>query len=99
LDLRARYCLPARTVTVLPRTVSRTLTTPRTTRVKVPSQRSITTHFVPRTVAELKLPFVRNWPLPSPHSLRVFGFFAAALAVLEAFGQLSFGPASASSVI
>ena len=34
---------------------------------------------MPRTVAALYLPTVRNAPLPSPHSLRDFGFFAAAL--------------------
>ncbi len=58
----------------------------------------MTTHRVPRTVAELNSPLVRNLPLPSPHSLRVFGFAADDDAFLP-FGQLSFGPASVSSVI
>ena len=53
---------------------------PCVTRVSVPAHESWTSHFVPRTVAALYLPVVRNAPLPSPHSLRVFGFFAAALA-------------------
>src|SRR5262249_8746218 len=75
--LRARYCLPARTMTVLCLTKSLTVTTPLTTRVSVPSQRSMISHLVPRTVAELNWPRVRNCPAPSPHSLRVLGFFAA----------------------
>ena len=49
-------------------------------------QVSCTIHRVPRTVAELKEPSVRNLPLPSPHSRRFF-FFAAALAFPP---QLSF---------
>ena len=49
-------------------------------------QVSVTSHLVPRTVAALYWPRVRNLPLPSPQSLRVFGFLAAALALL-AFGQ------------
>src|SRR5512133_2691335 len=48
---------------------SRTLTVPRLTVVSVPSQRSDVSQIVPRTVAELYLPFVRNFPLPLPHSL------------------------------
>src|SRR5262245_23009642 len=49
---------------------------------------SVTSHFVPRTVAELNRPVVRNFPLPSPHRRRFFGFAAALLAFLD-FGQLS----------
>ena len=41
---------------------------PRLTFVRVPSQRSWTSQIVPRTVAELYLPDVRNFPLPLPHS-------------------------------
>ena len=48
---------------------SRTLTVPRLTVVSVPSQRSSVSQIVPRTVAALYLPFVRNLPLPLPHSL------------------------------
>ena len=51
---------------------------------------SWTSHLVPRTVAALYLPDVRNAPLPSPHSLRVF-FLAAArlrLAALQSSGSL-----------
>src|SRR3954469_3452265 len=66
---------------VLWRTLSRTVTTPCATRVSVPVQESWTSHFVPRTVAALYLPAVRKAPLPSPQSLRVFGFVAAALAL------------------
>ena len=56
-------------MTVLWRRRSRTLTVPRLTVVSVPSQRSVVSQIVPRTVAELYLPFVRNLPLPLPHSL------------------------------
>ena len=63
---------PPRTVTVFARTLSRTVTVPRTTRVRVPAQLSLTSHFVPRTVAELYLPDVRNEPLPSPQRWRCF---------------------------
>src|SRR4051812_6054076 len=48
---------------------SRTWTVPRVTLVNVPSQRSSTSQMVPRTVAALYLPSVRNLPLPLPHSL------------------------------
>ena len=58
----------------------------------------MTTHLVPRTVAELNWPRVRNLPLPSPQSLRVLGFFWAVLALLARAGS-GLGPASASSVI
>ena len=75
-------------MTVFLSSKSRTETRPRTTRVSVLVQRSSTSHLVPTTVAALCLPFVRNLPLPSPHSRRFF-FFAAAIA-LPAFGQLSF---------
>src|SRR5215471_8492571 len=57
------------TFTVLPRRLSKTLTTPRLTVVRVPSQRSSTSQIVPRTVAEAYLPLVLNFPLPLPHSL------------------------------
>ena len=43
-------------------------TVPRVTFVNVPSQRSSTSQIVPRTVAALYLPSVRNLPLPLPHS-------------------------------
>src|SRR6185437_12821251 len=66
---RARYVWPALTVTVFLRRRSRTWTVPRLTLVNVPSQRSSTSQIVPRTVAELYLPPVRNLPLPLPHSL------------------------------
>jgi hypothetical protein len=49
--------------------MSRTLTVPRRTVVSVPSQRSCVSQIVPRTVAELYLPLVRNFPLPLPQSL------------------------------
>ena len=41
---------------------SRTITLPRFTCVSVPSQRSVTSQIVPRTVAELFRPLVRNRP-------------------------------------
>src|SRR3954454_14428215 len=78
---RARYCFPARRTTVLRLTLSRTDTAPLDTFVSVPEHESCTSHFVPRTVAELYWPRVRNEPDPSPHSLRDFGFLAAALAL------------------
>ena len=71
--------MPAATTTVLFRTRSRTVTVPRATRVRVPAQLSLTSHFVPRTVAELYLPAVRNEPLPSPQRWRCFFLVAAAL--------------------
>jgi len=97
--LRARYCFPARTTTFLRRLKSRTSTDPCVTRVIVPRHVSVTTHLVPRTVAELNLPVVRNAPLPSPHSLRVFFFAAAAPAELLAFGHRASASASPRSVI
>ena len=42
---------------------------------------SCTSHVVPRTVAALYAPVVRNLPLPEPHSLRFFGLRCAALAL------------------
>jgi len=57
----------------------RTSTEPCVTRVSVPAQESCTSHRVPRTVAALYFPLVRNAPFPSPQSLRDF-FLAAALA-------------------
>ena len=78
---RATYFLPALTSTVFFFTKSRTATRPRTTRVSVLVQLSWTSHLVPRTVAELYEPSVRNLPLPSPHRWRFFFFFAAALAL------------------
>ena len=80
------------------RTSSRTVTVPRTTRVSVPSQRSMTTQRVPRTVAELKRPPVRKRPLPSPHRWRYLRLVAAA-AARAPFGQAGSAPASASVVI
>src|ERR1700759_5397762 len=77
---RARYFLPARSVIVLWRTSSRTDTTPWATLVSVPAHESSTNHFVPRTVAALYWPTVRNEPWPLPHRLRVFGFLLAAAA-------------------
>ena len=74
--------MPAATVTVLCLTLSRTFTDPRTTRVSVPAQLSCTSHFVPRTVAELYLPFVLNAPFPSPQRWRFFVLVAAAPAAL-----------------
>ena len=53
---------------------------------------------MPRTVAALYLPLVRNLPLPSPQSLRVLGFLAAALAPC-AFGQGASFSVSVSVVI
>ncbi len=44
---------------------------------------------MPRTVAELYWPLVRNLPLPLPHSRRFFAFAAAVLARLP-FGHDSF---------
>ena len=58
------------------------MTTPLLTRVSVVVQVSCVSHFVPRTVAALYWPRVRNDPLPSPHSLRDFFFLAAAAALL-----------------
>ena len=53
----------------------------------MPSQRSSTSQIVPRTVAALYLPFVRNLPLPLPHSFpsTAFGpfFFFVASAAAE----------------
>src|SRR5215216_926411 len=74
---------------VLRRLKSRTRTFPRLTRVSVPLQRSSTSHLVPTTVAALRLPFVRNRPLPSPHSRRLRFLLDAALAFPDVL-QLSF---------
>ena len=52
-----------------------------------PAQESCTSHLVPRTVAALYCPRVRNEPEPSPHSLRVFGFFLAAARAASARRQ------------
>ena len=57
--------------------------------MSVELQRSSTSHLVPTTVAALRLPFVRNRPFPSPHSLRFFFFFLAAAAAEPLRGQLS----------
>ena len=81
---------------VLRLTLSRTSTTPFFTRVSVPANESCTSHSVPRTVAALYWPRVRNEPEPSPHSLRVFGFFAAACAARPPHASAS---TSRSSVI
>jgi hypothetical protein len=77
----AKYWRPALTRTVRFAPKSRTFTTPRKTLVRVPLQRSSTNHLVPTTVAALRLPLVRNLPLPSPQSRRFFFFLAAALAL------------------
>ena len=53
---------------------------------------------MPRIVAALYWPFVRNLPFPSPQSLRVFGFLAAALAFLAA-GHGASGSLSVSVVM
>src|SRR3954451_22437789 len=66
--------------------MSRTLTTPRLTLVSVPSHSSCTSQIVPRTVAALYLPSVRNLPFPLPHSLprTDFGpFFLVAASVAD----------------
>src|SRR5689334_21545354 len=60
-----------------------TRTETRVTRVSVPAQESSTSHLVPRTVATLYLPDVRNEPLPSPQSLRFLGFLALTRALLR----------------
>src|SRR6185503_1270368 len=62
----AKYLCPALTMMVLRGLNCVTRTLPRITRVSVPLQRSSTSHLVPRTVAALFLPLVRNRPLPSP---------------------------------
>jgi hypothetical protein len=67
-------------VTVRLRALSRTLTEPRLTRVTVASQRSSTRQMVPRTVAELTLPVVRQRPLASPHRWRILRLEMRALA-------------------
>ena len=89
------YDLPLRSVKVFFLTSSRTLTTPWATRVSVVVQVSWTSHLVPRTVAAEYWPLVLELPLPSPHSLRVLGFFAAAralpLALAQSSGSLSVG--------
>ena len=67
---------------------SSTSTTPWVTRVSVVVHVSWTSHLVPRTVAAEYWPLVLKRPLPSPHSLRVLGFLAAADAEdFLAFGQ------------
>ena len=78
--------------------MSRTVTTPSVTRVSVLVQVSCTSHVVPRTVAALYLPAVRNAPLPLPHSLRVLTFLAAALALPEGFLQPVSGSVRVSTV-
>src|SRR5262249_8214893 len=78
----AVYVCGARRAIVVCLALARTLTTPWVTRVSVPEQLSWTNHLVPRMVAALYLPVVRNEPLPVPQSLRVFGFLAAAWADL-----------------
>ena len=62
----ATYFLPALTITFFFFAKSRTVTDPRATFVSVLVQLSSTIHLVPRTVAELYEPEVRNLPLPSP---------------------------------
>src|SRR3954469_19377504 len=58
--------------------------------VSVPLQRSSTYHFVPTTVAALRLPFVWKRPLPSPHSRRFLTFFLAMLALPPPWQPVSF---------
>ena len=53
---------PAESTIRFLRMVSRTTTFPRVTRLRVPSQRSSTSQRVPRTVAWLFFPWVRNRP-------------------------------------
>src|SRR3954468_64598 len=55
-------------------------------------------HFVPRTVAALYFPAVRNAPFPSPQRRRFRGFFAAAVA-LCAFGHAASASTSLSVVM
>src|SRR3954454_19245637 len=92
---RARYLCPALTLTVFLLAKSRTETVPRLTTVSVLEHVSCTSHLVPTTVAALCFPFVRKWPLPSPHRRRVFFFLSATFALPAP--QLSF-PASVSVV-
>jgi hypothetical protein len=70
---------------------------PRTTRVSVPSHRSTVTHFVPRTVAELKRPRVRKRPLLTPQRRRLRRAAVSATELAEA-PHWSFGPVSLSVV-
>src|SRR6185295_6016147 len=89
-------------MTVRWRRRSRTETLPLLTRVSVPSQRSSTYHDVPRTVATLLPPRVRNLPLLSlPHSRRGglrFFFLLVAAARAPALGQPVGAPRRTSSV-
>ena len=71
-----------------PRTKSVTVTDPSLTRVSVPSQPSDVSHVVPRTVAALNWPRVRNFPRPAPHSLR-FGFSARNAPARAAVGEVA----------
>src|SRR3954451_15706544 len=67
---------------------SSTCTTPCATFVSVVVHVPETSHLGPRTVAAEYWPLVLKRPLPSPHSLRVLGLLAAAVAEdLLAFGQ------------
>src|SRR4051794_2149317 len=95
---RAIYRLPAFTSTVFFLTKSRTWTLPRATFVSVDVQRSSTIHFVPTTVAALRLPLVWKRPLPSPQRRRFLTFFLAAVALPLALQPVSFST-SASTVI
>ena len=79
-------------------TLSRTVTTPSVTRVSVLVQVSCTSHVVPRTVAALYLPAVRNAPLPLPHSLRVFDLLGGGARLPEGFLQPVSGSVSVRSV-
>src|SRR4051812_35813525 len=84
---------------VLRLTLSRTLTTPFLTCVSVPAQLSCTSQRVPRTVAALYWPRVRNEPEPSPQSLRVFGFFLAAACAVFFFGHFASASLRVRSVV
>ena len=86
-----RTLFGARTTIASPWTLSSTSTPPTFTVVSCRRHVSSTSHRVPRTVAALYLPAVRNAPLPSPQSLRFLGFFCAAeapaLRAVELLGQ------------
>src|SRR4029078_2198859 len=61
---------------------SRRITVPRFTCVSVPSQRSVTSQIVPRTVAELFRPLVRKRPLALERRRRIAARLSDALASL-----------------
>ena len=72
------------------------------TYVSVPSQRSSVNQFVPRTVAALYRPFVRNLPLPLPHRWRTLFFFGGGVVATLAsfrFPQTAKSPPVSVSVV